>query len=104
VNRLEPGLAQCFRQRRRKLRIDQKEQSLFRRDDGVVRLTGRKGHDRIDVRVFKIWIVLKDRLSRLASRHQAENVRDSDAQAANTGATVHAIGVDRYSFQEVRER
>jgi hypothetical protein len=101
VNRLTAGLTQCFRQRRRKLRVDQKNQNLFRRDDGMVRLTGSKGQNRIDVRVFKIRIILKNRLSRLSSRHQAKNVCHRNAQAANTWTAMHAIGIDRYSFQKV---
>jgi hypothetical protein len=44
---------QCPCQRGRKLRVDQEEQNLFRRDDGMVRLVGSKGQNRIDVRVFK---------------------------------------------------
>jgi len=66
MNRLAAGLAQCLCQRGRKLRVDQKEQNLFRRDDGMVSLTGSKGQNRIDVRAFKIRILLKNRLSRLA--------------------------------------
>jgi hypothetical protein len=83
VNRLTAGLAQRLRQRGRKLRVDQKEQGLFRRDDGMVRLAGGKGQNCIDVRVFRIGIFLKNRLSRLAGRHQAKNVRDRNAQPAN---------------------
>jgi hypothetical protein len=101
VNRLTAGLAQCLCQRGWKLRVDQKEQSLFRRDDGMVRLTGSKGQNRIDVCAFKIRIVLEDRLSRLASRYQAKNVRDRNPQAANTWTAMHTIGIDRYSFQKV---
>jgi len=66
----------------------------------VVRLTGSKGQNRIDVCVFKIGILLKNRLSRLASRHQAKNVCDRNAQAANTWTAMHTIGIDRYSFQK----
>jgi hypothetical protein len=66
VNRLTADLAQRLCQQGRKLRIYQKEQNLFRRDDGMVRLTGSKGQNRIDVRVFEIRILLKNRLSRLA--------------------------------------
>jgi hypothetical protein len=101
VNRLTAGLAQGFRQRRRKLCIDQKEQNLFRRDDGVVCLTGSKGKNRIDVRGFEIRILLKNRFSRLASRHQAKNVRDRNAQAADAWTAMHATGIDRYSLQKV---
>jgi hypothetical protein len=101
VSRLTAGLAQCLCQRGRKLRVDQKEQSLFRRDDGMVRLTGSKGQNRIDVRGFKIRILLKNRLSRLASRHQPKNLCDRNAQAANTWTAMHTIGIDRYSFQKV---
>jgi len=101
VDRFTTGLTQCFRQRRRKLRVDQKEQSLFRRYDGMIRLTGGKGQNRVEIRVFEIWIFLKDRLSRLAGRHQAKNVRDCYTQAANARAAMHAIGIDRYSFQEI---
>jgi hypothetical protein len=101
VDRLTTVLPQCLSQRRRKLRVDQKEQNLFRRNDGVVCLTGSKGQNRIDVRVFKIGIFLKDRLSRLASRHQAQNVRHRNTQATNTWTAMHAIAVDRYSFQEI---
>jgi hypothetical protein len=67
----------------------------------MVRLTGGKGESRIDIRVFEIWIFLEDRLSRLAGRHQAKNVRDCYAQAANARAAMHAIDIDRYSFQEI---
>jgi hypothetical protein len=65
----------------------------------VAGLTGCEGQNRIDVRVFEIGIFPENRLSRLASRHQAKNVCDRDAQAANRRAAVHAIGIDRYSFQ-----
>ncbi len=54
------------RKRRRKLRVDQEEQNLFRRDNGMVRLPRSKGQNRIDISAFKIRIFLKDRLSRLA--------------------------------------
>lgn len=101
MNRLTTGLAQGLCERGRKLRVDQKEQNLFRRDDGMVCLTGGKGQNRIDVSVFKIRIFLKDRLPRLAGRHQAKNVRDRNAQAANTWTAMHTIGIDRYSFQKV---
>lgn len=101
VNRLTAGLAQCLCQRRRKLRIDQKQQVLFRRDDGVVRLARGKGQNRIDIRVLEIGIILKYRLARLAGRHQAKNVCDGDAQAANAWPAVHAIGIDRYSLQQI---
>ena len=101
VNRLAAGLAQRLCQQGRKLRVDQKEQNLFRRDDGMVRLPGSKGQNRINVRVFEIRIFLKNRLARLAGRHQAKDVRDRDAQAANAWTAMHAIGIDRYSFQEV---
>jgi hypothetical protein len=104
VNCLTAGLTQCFSQRGRKLRIDQEEQNLFRRDDGMVCLPGGKGQNRIDIGTLKIRIFLKDRLSRLASRHQAKNVCDRNAQATNAGAAMHAIGVDRYSFQKVWQR
>ena len=95
------SLAQCLCQRGRKLRIDQKEQNLFRRDDGMICLPGSEGQNRIDVRIFEIGILLENRLSRLASRHQAKNVGDRDTQAANTWAAMHAIGIDRYSFQKL---
>ena len=101
MDRLIACLEQGLCQRRRKLCVDQKEQVLFRRDDGVVRLARGKGQDRIDIRVFEIRIILKDDLPRLAGRHQAKNVRDGDAQAANAWPAVHAIGIDRYSFQQV---
>jgi hypothetical protein len=99
--RLTAGVAQCLCQRGRKLRVDQEEQNLFCRDDGMVRLAGSKGQNRINIRVFEIRILLKDGLSRLTSRHQAENVRDCDAQAANAWTAMHAIGIDRDSFQQV---
>jgi hypothetical protein len=101
VNRLTAGLTQCLRQRGWKLRVDQKEQDLFRRDNGMVRLPGSKGQNRIDISAFKIRILLKNRLSRLASRHQAKNVCDRYAQAANTWTAMHTIGIDRYSLQKV---
>jgi hypothetical protein len=82
-------------QRRRKLRVDQKKQSLFRRDDRMVSLTGRKGQDRIDVGAFEIGIIPKDRLSRLARRQQAQNIRYGNTQAANARPAVHALGVYR---------
>lgn len=66
MNRLAARLAQCLRQRGRKLCVDRKEQNLFRRDNGMVRLPGSKGQNRIDISAFKIRIFLKDRLSRLA--------------------------------------
>jgi hypothetical protein len=101
VNRLTASVPQCLCQRRRKLRVDQEEQNLFRRDDGMVSLPGGKSQDRIDVRVFQVRILLKNRLARLASRHQAKNVRDRNAQAANAWTAMHAVGIDRYSFQKV---
>ena len=66
MSRLTARLAQCLRQRGRKLRVDQKEQDLFRRDNGMVRLPGSKGQNRIDIGIFKIGIFLKDHLPRLA--------------------------------------
>jgi hypothetical protein len=57
------GVAQRFCQRGRKLSIDEKKQNLFRRDDGMVQLTGGKGQSRIDVGAFEIGILLKDHLS-----------------------------------------
>ena len=101
VNGLAAGLAQCLCERRRKLRVDQKGQSLFRCDNGMVRLPGGKGQNRIDVGVFKIRIILKDRLAGLAGRQQTKNVCDRNAQAANAGTAMHSIGIDRYSFQKV---
>jgi hypothetical protein len=101
VNRLTAGLPQCRRQRGRKLRVDQKEQNLLRSDNGMVRLPGSKGQNRIDIGAFKIRILLKNRFSRLASRHQAKNVCDRHTQSANTWTTMHAIGIDRYSLQKV---
>ncbi len=64
--RLMASLAQSLCQRGWKLRVDQKEQSLFRRDDGMVHLAGGKGQNRIDICAFEIRIFLKDRLTRLA--------------------------------------
>ena len=104
VNGLTAGLAQCLCERRRKLRVDQREQSLFRRDDGMVRLAGGKGQNRIDVGAFKIRIFLKDRLAGLAGRQQTKNVCDRNAQAANARTAVHSIGIDRYSFQKLWNR
>jgi hypothetical protein len=101
MNRLMAGLAQYLRQRRRELRIDQKQQNLFRRDDGMIGLTGSEGQNRIEVRGLKIGILLENRLSRLASRHQAKNVTNRNAHAPNTWAAMHAIGIDRYSFQKL---
>jgi hypothetical protein len=103
VNRLTAGFAQCFGQRGRELCIDQNEQNLFRRDNRMVGLPGSKGQNRIDISAFKIRILLKDRLSRLASRHQAKNVCDRNAQATNAWTAMHPIGIDRYSFQKVRQ-
>ncbi len=74
---------------------------LFRRDNGMVRLPGSKGQNRIDISAFEIRIFLKDSLSRLASRHQAKNVCDRHPQAANTRTAMHTIGIDRYSLQKV---
>ena len=67
----------------------------------MVCLTGSKGQNRIDIRIFKIRIVLKDHLSGLAGRHQTKNVCDRNAQAANAWTAMHAIGIDRYSVQKV---
>ena len=64
----------------------------------MVCLTGSKGQNRIDVCAFEITIVLEDRLAGLASRHQAKNIRDRNAQPANTWTAMHLVGVDRYSF------
>jgi hypothetical protein len=85
VNRLAGDVAQSLCQRWWKLRVDEKEQSLFRRDDRMVRLTGSKGQDRIDVSAFEI--------SRLACRQQAQNIGNGNAQAANAWRAMHAIGV-----------
>jgi hypothetical protein len=68
VNRLAPRAAQSFCQYRRKLSIDEKEQSLFRRDDGMVRLASRKRQNRIDIRALQIRVFLEDRFPRLADR------------------------------------
>ncbi len=102
MNCLTSGLTQCLSQRWRKLRIDQKEQSLFRRDDWMVRLPSCKGQNRVDIGILEIRIFLKDCLSRLARRHQAKNVRDRNAHPANTWTSMHTVSVDRYSFQKVR--
>jgi len=67
----------------------------------MVRLSGSKGQNRIDISAFKVRILLKNRLSRLASRHQAKNVCNRHAQAANTWTAVHTIRIDRYSFQKI---
>jgi hypothetical protein len=67
----------------------------------MVRLTGSEGQDRIDIGAFKIGIILKDRLSRLASRQQAQNIRDGNAQSANARSTVHAGGIYRNSGQKI---
>jgi len=59
--------------------------SLFRRDDGMVRLTGSKGQNRIDVRGFKIRILLKNRLyPDWPADINPKNLCDRNAQAANT--------------------
>jgi hypothetical protein len=68
MDRLAAAVAQSRAQRGRKLSVDQKKQSLFRRNDGMVCLTGSKGQDGIDISVFEIWILLKDRFTRLANR------------------------------------
>ena len=68
MDRPVAGLTECLCQRGRKRRVDQKQQSLFRRDDGMVRLTGSKGQNRIDICVFEVGIFLEYRLSRLAGR------------------------------------
>lgn len=101
MERSKSGAAQRLCQRGRKLRVDQKQQDLLRRDDGVVSLARGKGQHSIDISAFEVGILLKDHLSRLAGRHQAKNIRDRNAQAANAWAAMHAIGVDRYSFQQV---
>ncbi len=101
MNRQTSGLTQSLCQRGRKLSVDQKEQGSFRRDDGVVGLPRGKGQNSIDIRAFEIGIILKYRLTRLASRHQAENVCDGDAQSANAWAAMHAVGINRYSHQEI---
>ena len=62
MNRLATGVAQCLRQGWRKLSVDKKKQSLFRRDDGMIGLTGSKRQNCINVRTLKIGIFLKDRL------------------------------------------
>jgi len=68
MDRLAAGVTQSYCQRGRKLSVDKKEQNLFRRNNGMVCLTGSKGQDGIDIRIFEIWILLKDRLARLARR------------------------------------
>ena len=67
----------------------------------MIRLPRSKGQNSIDVRIFKVRILLKDRFPRLASRHQAKNVSDRNAQAAYAWTAMHTIGIDRYSFQKV---
>ena len=101
MNCVAAGMAQCFPQRGRKLCIDEEQQNLFRRYDGVVRLPSGKGQRRIEVSIFEIGILLKNRLSRLASRHQTKYVGDRHAQTANAGTAMHAIGIDRYSLQKI---
>jgi hypothetical protein len=68
MNRLAAGAKQSLCQRRRKLRVDDKQQNLFRRDDGMVGLAGGKGPNRVNIGAFEIRILLKDRLSRLTNR------------------------------------
>jgi hypothetical protein len=68
MNRFAAGATQSLCQRRRKLSVDEKKQNLFRRDDGMVRLAGSKGQNRVNIGAFEIRILLKDRLSRLTSR------------------------------------
>ncbi len=59
----------------------------------MVCLVWSKGQNRVDICVFEIRILLKNRLSRLAGRRQAKNVRDRQTQAANAWTAVHAIGI-----------
>ena len=101
MNGLAAGLAQCTRQRGRKLRIHQKEQNLFRRNDGMVCLPRGKSQNRVNIGVFKIRIILENRFSRFACRQQVQNVRNRYAQAPNAWTPMHLIGIDRYSFQKI---
>jgi hypothetical protein len=101
VNSLAPSITQRPCQGRRKLRVDQKKQSLFRRYDRMVGLTRRKGQHRIDVGAFEIGIVLKDSLSRLACRQQAQNIPHRNAEAANARPAMHTVRVYRDPRQKV---
>ena len=68
MDRLAAAVVQSRAQRRRKLSVDKKKQSLLRRNNGMVCLTSSKGQNGIDIRIFEIRILLKDRLARLACR------------------------------------
>jgi len=101
MDRLTTGIAQRLCQRGQELRVDDEKQILFRRDNGMVRLTGCKGKNRIDIRVFEIRIILKNALSRLSSRQQTQNIRDGNTQSANARPIMHAVGIYRDPRQEV---
>jgi hypothetical protein len=101
VNSLAPSITQRPCQGRRKLRVDQKKQSLFRRYDRMVSLTRRKGQHCIDVGAFEIGIIPEDTLSRLACRQQAENIRYRNAEATNAWPAVHTVRVYRDPRQKV---
>jgi hypothetical protein len=64
-------------------------------------LMGGESQDGIDIRAFEIRILLKDRLSRLAGRQQTQDIRNRNPQVANAGTTMHAVWVNRNSFQKI---
>jgi hypothetical protein len=101
VHCIEAGGAQRPRKRGRKLSVDEEQQNLFRGNNRMVRLASCEREHRIDICAFEIRIVEKDCLSRLAIRQQAENVRNSDAQATNARAAMHDVGINRDSRQKL---
>ena len=101
MHRIEAGRAQGPRERGRKLSVDKEQQSLFRGNNRMVRLPSCERERSIDICAFEIRIVEKDCLSRLAIRQQAENVRNSDAQATNAWAAMHDVGINRDSRQKL---
>jgi hypothetical protein len=95
------GAAQSLCQRGQELSVDEKEQDLFRRNDGMVCLAGSKGQGCVDILALEIWVLSQDRLSRLANRRQAQNIRNGSTQAANAWPAMHAVRVYRNSCQEI---
>jgi hypothetical protein len=101
MHRIVAGSAQGSRKRGRKLSVDDEQQDLFRGNNWMVRVTRCERERGIDVCAFEIRIVAKDGLPRLAIRQQAEDVRNSDAQATNARAAMHDVRIDRYSRQKI---
>jgi hypothetical protein len=98
---LIPGSAPGFRQRGWKLCVDEKKQGLFRGDNRMISLARGESENRVDIGIFEIGIFPENILARLACRQQTQNVRNRNAQIANTGAAMHSRRIDRNSGQKI---